>query len=65
MLDSKLADWISDKTRAPPPSRSTKELQKLRAKERVAVTFNKLGIVVPYDKKTELGYRPLPMTDSE
>ena len=30
-----------------------------------AKTFNGFGIVVPYNKKTEVGYRPLPITDSE
>ena len=42
-----------------------KDLQRQRHKETLATTFNKLGIVVPYDKKTELGYRPLPMSDSK
>ncbi len=41
------------------------DLRKKRRKESVAVTFNNLGIVVPYDKKTELGYRPLPLSKSE
>ncbi len=35
-----------------------------RSKGVVARTFHKFGIVVPYDEETELGYRPLPMTDS-
>ncbi|XP_015430516.1 PREDICTED: UPF0609 protein C4orf27 [Dufourea novaeangliae] len=34
-------------------------------KKAVARTFHKAGIVVPYDKKTELGYRDLSVTDSE
>ncbi len=38
---------------------------KRRSREVVAKTFHKFGIVVPYDKEMELGYRPLPMTDSE
>ena len=42
-----------------------KELKKRRMKDVVAPTFNKLGIVVPYDRKTELGYRPLPLNNSE
>ena len=29
-----------------------------------AKTFNNFGFVVPYNKKTEVGYRPLPLTDS-
>ncbi|XP_033337909.2 histone PARylation factor 1 isoform X1 [Megalopta genalis] len=36
-----------------------------REKKVVARTFHKAGIVVPYDKKTELGYRNLAVTDNE
>ena len=44
---------------------SVEDLKKKRRREVVADTFNKLGILVPYDKKTELGYRPLPVTNSK
>ena len=44
---------------------SFKELSKQRNKDVVTKCFHKMGIVVPYDKKTELGYRPLPLTDSK
>ena len=44
---------------------SLKELSKQRGKDVVTRCFHKMGIVVPYDRKTELGYRPLPLTDSE
>lgn len=39
----------------------------MRARERrvVARTFHKIGIVVPYNKKTQLGYRDLAATDSK
>lgn len=39
----------------------------MRSRERrvVARTFHKAGIVVPYDKKTQLGYRDLAATDSK
>lgn len=39
----------------------------MRARERrvVARTFHKAGIVVPYDKKTQLGYRDLAATDND
>lgn len=39
----------------------------MRARERrvVARTLHKAGIVVPYDKKTQLGYRDLAVTDSK
>ncbi|EFN87239.1 UPF0609 protein C4orf27-like protein [Harpegnathos saltator] len=38
----------------------------MRSRERkvVARTFHKAGIVVPYDKKTQLGYRDLAATDN-
>ena len=42
-----------------------KELSKQRGKEVVTRCFHKMGIVVPYDRNTELGYRPLPLTDSK
>ncbi|XP_011163707.2 histone PARylation factor 1 [Solenopsis invicta] len=39
----------------------------MRAREKrvVARTFHKAGIVVPYDKKTQLGYRDLAATDND
>jgi len=44
-----------------------KNTANMRARERqvVARTFHKVGIVVPYDKKTQLGYRDLAATDSK
>lgn len=41
-----------------------KTLAKQRSKETVAKCIHKIGIVVPYDKKTDVGYRSLPITDS-
>lgn len=38
---------------------------RLREKKVVARTCHKAGIVVPYDKKTQLGYRDLAVTDSK
>ena len=38
---------------------------KLRKKKVVADTFHGAGIVVPYDRATELGYRPLHKTNTE
>ena len=38
---------------------------KLRQKRVVADTFHCAGIVVPYDPATELGYRPLNLTNSQ
>lgn len=44
-----------------------KTTSNMQARQRkvVAKTFHKAGIVVPYDKKTELGYRSLAVTDKE
>ncbi|XP_017044301.1 histone PARylation factor 1-like [Drosophila ficusphila] len=40
-------------------------LQRERNKRVVAKTFHRAGIVVPFDRKTQLGYRPLPVSDAE
>lgn len=42
-----------------------KTLIRKRNKVIVAKCFHKIGIVVPYDKETDVGYRSLPKTDSE
>lgn len=47
------------------PFTDPKVVAKQRNRNIVARCFHKIGIVVPYDKETELGYRPLPMTDSK
>ena len=39
-------------------------LVKKRHRAVVAECLHKIGIVVPYDKKADVGYRPLPMTNS-
>ncbi|KAJ8964156.1 hypothetical protein NQ314_005088 [Rhamnusium bicolor] len=36
-----------------------------REKQIVTRTFNKIGLVVPYARKTQLGYRPLSLKNSE
>ncbi|XP_073978719.1 histone PARylation factor 1 [Rhodnius prolixus] len=38
---------------------------KARRSKVVAKTFNGIGVVVPYDKKTDVGYRPLAVSDDE
>ncbi|KAI6650640.1 hypothetical protein LOD99_7690 [Oopsacas minuta] len=38
---------------------------KLRKKQVIADTFHGAGIVVPYDHTTELGYRPLNLTNTQ
>ena len=40
-------------------------LARQRRKDVLAKCFHKIGLIVPYDKDTELGYRPLPMNDSK
>ena len=45
------------------PYTDQKTLAKQRNQKIMAQCFHKIGIIVPYDKKTELGYRPLPMND--
>jgi len=47
------------------PSVEVKDLRKKRTKVVIGQTLNKMGVVVPYDKQTELGYRPVPLTKSE
>ncbi|CUG86533.1 Hypothetical protein, putative, partial [Bodo saltans] len=42
--------------------KSAADTYKLRKKAMVASTVHHLGAVVPYDHKTELGYRPMMMT---
>ncbi|XP_044763037.1 histone PARylation factor 1 [Coccinella septempunctata] len=43
-------------------SRKTKEMGK-RNNKVLSRTFNKIGLVVPYERKTQLGYRKLAMSD--
>lgn len=61
-LSTKLTSFLEKKGIAESAS-SVKDMWKLRHKETVARCFHKIGIVVPYDKNTELGYRPLTMSD--
>ncbi|CAG2100753.1 unnamed protein product [Medioppia subpectinata] len=60
-LESKLKEFCTkNKINFTENSRLKSRKPKVNAK-----TFNELGFVVPYDKKTEVGYRPLPQTNSE
>ena len=61
-LETKL---VSEMKKLRLPFTDPKMLAKQRNRNIVARCFHKIGIVVPYDKETELGYRPLPMTDSK
>ncbi|XP_022217842.2 histone PARylation factor 1-like [Drosophila obscura] len=40
-------------------------LQRERNKRVVAKAFHRAGIVVPFDRRTQLGYRPLSVSDAE
>ncbi|XP_044255757.1 histone PARylation factor 1 [Tribolium madens] len=46
---------------------TTLHSEKIKKRENkvVAKTFNKIGLVVPYNKKTQLGYRDLAMGDKD
>ena len=64
-LLQELDDQLETKTRQLQLTRiDAKTLTKQRGKEIVARCLNKIGMVVPYDKKTDIGYRPLPKTNS-
>ena len=47
------------------PATDPRALVWQRNKEMVAKCIHDIGIVVPYDKKTDVGYRPLPMSNSK
>ena len=62
-LDDLETKLVSEMKKLQLPCTDQKTLAKQRNQTIVARCFHKIGIVVPYDKKTELGYRPLPMND--
>lgn len=64
-LSSLLSQLDSEMSKLGLSQLPVKELLRQRSKDVVTKCFHKMGIVVPYDKKTELGYRPLPLTDSK
>lgn len=61
-LHQKLKDFAKEKNIS-----LEKKTENMEAREKkvVARTFHKAGIVVPYNKKTQLGYRDLAVTDSK
>lgn len=61
LLQSKLEKWAA-KDKITLDLKTTE--MKNREKKVVTKSFHRLGLVVPYDKKTEVGYRPLPETDA-
>ncbi|KAH8326119.1 hypothetical protein KR067_001986 [Drosophila pandora] len=54
--------YLSDKSLELP---QLDRLQRDRNKRVVAKTFHRAGIVVPFDRKTQMGYRSLPVSDAE
>ena len=46
-------------------SMRVKNVGQARDRKVNARTFNRVGIVVPYDKKQDIGYRPLSLTDGK
>ncbi|XP_054016590.1 histone PARylation factor 1 isoform X1 [Hylaeus anthracinus] len=62
LLQQKLKRYAREKNIA--LDKQTSNMQ-AREKKVVAKTFHKAGIVVPYDRKTEVGYRKLAVTDHE
>uniref|UniRef100_T1IPC9 Histone PARylation factor 1 n=1 Tax=Strigamia maritima TaxID=126957 RepID=T1IPC9_STRMM len=61
-LNNKLKKWAEDHQFTLDMKTSA---MNARQKLVVAKTFHRAGIVVPFDKKTEVGYRPLPETDGK
>jgi len=57
-LDSKIANTLQKKLHAY-EKRKVTEILLGRECIPVTKTFHKAGIVVPYDSKTDIGYRPL------
>ena len=37
---------------------------KLRDRQKVSITFHGAGLVVPYDKKSDVGYREIPESNA-
>ena len=61
-LEEKLQQKIEELSLA---ATDVKMLSRQREKRVLAKCFHKIGIVVPYDKKTDVGYRSLPKTNSK
>ncbi|EAA15174.3 AGAP010317-PA [Anopheles gambiae str. PEST] len=56
-----ISDWAQSKDIA----LNCCEKQKSRKAQIVSKTFHKVGLVVPYDRKTNIGYRPLLESDEK
>jgi hypothetical protein len=61
-LKKQLEDWANKNDIIIEPQ---SEILKKRKKLMVAKTFYECGIVVPVDKKTQVGYRKIPETDGK
>jgi hypothetical protein len=61
-IQTALQSWAKDKRFILDVSSAA---MKARDKKVVTKTFHKAGLVVPFNKKTEVGYRELPERDGE
>jgi Uncharacterised conserved protein (DUF2228). len=61
-IQSALQSWAKDKSFI---LEVCSAAMKARGKKVVTKTFHNAGLVVPFNKKTEVGYRELPETDGE
>lgn len=59
-IRTKVLDWMKEKNIK---ADNSQELIRNRNKLVVCKTFHGAGLVVPFDKKADLGYRPLIETD--
>ncbi|KAH8294860.1 hypothetical protein KR018_003759 [Drosophila ironensis] len=57
-----LQKFVSDQSLELP---QLERLQRERNKRVVTKTFHRAGVVVPFDRKSQVGYRPLPVSDAE
>jgi Uncharacterised conserved protein (DUF2228) len=60
---TRLTEWATEHE-IPIQSAKSEQNIKERKKKVVAKTFYGCGMVVPYDKKTDLGYREIPESDA-
>lgn len=59
-MKKSIEDWITDNQI---DVKNSTQLVRNRNKDVVCRTFHKAGLVVPIDRKTKVGYRPLSETE--
>uniref|UniRef100_A0A182PNV4 Zf-CCHH domain-containing protein n=1 Tax=Anopheles epiroticus TaxID=199890 RepID=A0A182PNV4_9DIPT len=62
---SEMKKRITDWTHLKDITLKSNDKRKVRQKQIVCKTFHKAGLVVPYDRKTDVGYRPLLESDAK